>query len=207
MIKLTDLAEKEIESISRHIADAFRDYDYTDGDLGLTKFIASREAMFTYIHAIVKAAYSCGLLYTTSEKQEGYLFLAGEGIGSIGVVDGMGMILAEKKALGGWKKMKTFVSESFSDGGTIETRMKKAKRSFIRIEVLVVRKEYQGQGFMRQMMEYVYALANAKKVPVILDTDDAGKAARYEHLGMTLDRVRNCGDRYHSWDLIREPAQ
>lgn len=207
MIRLTNLGNSEIERISRHIADAFWDYDYSSGDLGLKKFLADRGDMFTYIHAIVKAAYSCGLLYTTSEKQEGYLFLAGEGIGSVGLVDGMGMILAEKKALGGWKNMKAFVSESFSDGGTIETRMKKAKRGFIRVEVLAVRKEYQGQGFMRQMMEYVYALADAKKVPVILDTDDAGKAARYEHLGMTLDRVRNCGDRYHSWDLIREPAQ
>ena len=30
------------------------------------------------------------------------------------------------------------------------------------------------------------------------------KAARYEHLGMKLERVRNCGDRFHIYDLIRE---
>ena len=86
----------------------------------------------------------------------------------------------------------------------VETRMRKAKRKFLRIEMLVVRNEYQGQGFMRKMMEFTYHLADKKHVPVILDTDDKDKAARYEHLGMKLDRVRNCGERFHMYDLIRE---
>ena len=43
-----------------------------------------------------------------------------------------------------------------------------------------------------------------KGIPVILDTDDKDKAARYEHLGMKLDRVRNCGERFHMYDLIKE---
>jgi GNAT superfamily N-acetyltransferase len=82
--------------------------------------------------------------------------------------------------------------------------MRKEKRKFLRIEMLVVRKEYQGQGYMRQMMEYVYALAEERMIPVILDTDDRDKAARYEHLGMKLDRVRSCGEHFHMYDLIRE---
>ena len=86
----------------------------------------------------------------------------------------------------------------------VETRMRKAKRKFLRIEMLVVRNEYQGQGFMRKMMEFTYHLADKKHVPVILDTDDKDKAARYEHLGMKLDRVRSCGERFHMYDLIRE---
>jgi GNAT superfamily N-acetyltransferase len=116
----------------------------------------------------------------------------------------MKMISAEKRALGGWKKMKRFITASFSDGGSIETRMRKAKRKFIRIEVLVVRKEYQKQGFMKQMMEYVYGIADKQNLPVILDTDDENKSARYQHLGMKLERIRDCGDKYHTYDLIRE---
>lgn len=204
MIQLKNLNKSDIEVISRYVADAFWDYEYSNGNQGLKKFITTREDMFTYIDAIVKAAYNSGLLYATSDKHEGYMFIAGEGVGSIGFADGMKMISAEKKALGGWKKMKKFVSDSFSDGGSIETRMRKAKRKFIRIEVLVVRKEYQRQGFMRKMMEYVYDLADKQKMPVILDTDDENKAARYQHLGMTLERIRDCGDRYHTYDLIRE---
>ena len=118
--------------------------------------------------------------------------------------DGLKMIMAEKKALGGFTNMKAFIKACFADGNTIETRMRKAKKKFIRIEMLVVRAEFQGQGFMRKMLEDVYELAHIVGVPVILDTDDKDKSARYEHLGMKLDRVRNCGEKFHMYDLIRE---
>lgn len=205
MLKLQGLNEEELSEISRQISDAFYDYTYNEADIGLIKFISDREDMFTYIHGIVRAAYRSGVLYTTSERREGYLMLSGEGAGGqIGFWDGMKMIAAEKKALRGFRNMKKFISACFSDGGTIETRMRKEKRKFLRIEMLVVRKEFQGQGYMRQMMNYAYSLADERKIPVILDTDDRDKASRYEHLGMKLDRVRSCGDHFHMYDLIRE---
>lgn len=80
--------------------------------------------MFTYMNAIVQAAYKSGMLYTTSDNQEGYLMLSGEGVGRVGFFDGMKMIMAEKKALGGFKNMKSFIKACFSEGSTIEMRMK-----------------------------------------------------------------------------------
>lgn len=139
MQKPNELSKNEIEAISHRIADAFYDYKYNSG-----------------------------LLYTTSPNREGYLILAGNGLGRIRFIDGIKMIIAEKKALGGWKKMKAFISACFSDGNTIETRMRKAKRKFIRIEVLVVCQEYQNQGYMRKMMDFVYELANEKKILLFL---------------------------------------
>ena len=130
--------------------------------------------------------------------------MSGEGVGAIGFVDGMKLIFAEKKALGGFGKMKDFVSACFCEGGSIETGMKKAKRKFIRIEVLVVRPEYQRQDFMRKMPDSVYRLADRKDLPIILDTDDKDKSLRYQHPGMKPDRVRNCGEKFHMYDLIRE---
>ena len=205
MIKLQGLSGETVQEIASQTADAFYDYRYNDEDIGLIKYISSREAMFIYINAIVQAAYKAGVLYTTSDRNEGYLMLSGEGAGGkIGFIDGLKMIAAEKRALGGFSNMKRFISACFCDGGTIETRMRKEKRKFLRVEMLIVRKEYQGQGYMRQMMEYAYRIAESHQVPVILDTDDKDKAARYEHLGMKLERVRNCGDRFHMYDLIRE---
>ncbi len=205
MIKLQGLSREQVREIASQTADAFYDYRYHDEDSGLIKYISSREAMFIYINGIVQAACKAGVLYTTSDRNEGYLMLSGEGAGgSIGFVDGLKMIAAEKKALGGFRNMKQFISACFCEGGTIETRMRKQKRKFLRIEMLIVRKEYQGQGYMRQMMDYAYEMAGQHQVPVILDTDDKDKAARYVHLGMTLDRVRNCGERFHMYDLIRE---
>ena len=207
MKKLKGLTPKEVENISRQVADAFYDYKYNEADQGLIKYIKSREDMFTYMNAIVQAAYKSGMLYTTSDNQEGYLMLSGEGVGRVGFFDGMKMIMAEKKALGGFKNMKSFIKACFSEGNTIEMRMNKAKRKFLRIEMLAVRPEYQGQGFMRSMLEQVYRVADKKGVPVILDTDDKDKSDRYQHLGMKLDRVRNCGERFHMYDLIRECLQ
>ena len=205
MIKLQGLSRERVREIARQTADAFYDYRYHDGDVGLIKFIPAREAMFIYIHGIVQAAYKAGVLYATSDRGEGYLMLSGEGAGGkIGFVDGLKMIAAEKKALGGCGNMKRFISACFCDGGTLETRMRREKRKFLRVEMLIVRKEYQGQGYMRRMMEYAYRIAGEHRVPVILDTDDRDKAARYEHLGMRLDRVRDCGERFHMYDLIRE---
>jgi GNAT superfamily N-acetyltransferase len=204
MKKLTGLNKGEVTAISRQIADAFYDYKYNDEDLGLVKYIKSREDMFVYMNAITQAAYNSGLLYTTSDRHEGYLMLSGEGVGSVRFFYGIKMIMAEKKALGGFSNMKSFIKACFAEGNTIETRMKKAKRKFIRIEMLVVRPEFQGQGYMRKILEDVYKVADKRKVSVILDTDDKDKAMRYQHLGMKLDRVRNCGERFHMYDLIRE---
>ena len=204
MIKLTGLNKEEVAAISKQIADAFYDYKYNEEDLGLVKYIRSRDDMFTYMNAITQAAYNSGLLYTTSDDHEGYLMLSGEGAGSVRFFDGIKMIMAEKKALGGFSNMKAFIKACFAEGNTIETRMRKAKRKFIRIEMLVVRPEFQGQGHMRNILEDVYKLAEKRRVPVILDTDDKDKAARYEHLGMKLDRIRNCGEKFHMYDLIRE---
>ena len=204
MKRLTGLKNEEIAEISHQIADAFYDYKYNKDDQGLIKFIKNREDMFVYMNAITTAAYKSGLLYTTSDKREGYLMLAGEGVGTVNFFDGLKMIKAEKKALGGFANMKAFIKACFSDGNTIETRMRKAKKKFIRIEMLVVRAEFQGQGFMRKMLEDVYELADMIGLPVILDTDDKDKSDRYEHLGMRLDRVRNCGEKFHMYDLIRD---
>lgn len=204
MEKLTGLNKDDVIEISKQIADAFYDYKYNEDDLGLVKYIKSRDDMFIYMNAITQAAYNSGLLYTTSDKREGYLMLSGEGAGSVRFFDGIKMIMAEKKALGGFSNMKAFIKACFAEGSTIETRMQKAKRKFIRIEMLVVRPEFQGQGFMRKILDDVYKLAGKENVPVILDTDDKDKAARYEHLGMKLERIRNCGEKFHMYDLIRE---
>ena len=204
MEKLTGLNKADVTEISKQIADAFYDYKYNEDDLGLVKYIKSRDDMFIYMNAITQAAYNSGLLYTTSDKREGYLMLSGEGAGSVRFFDGIKMIIAEKKALGGFSNMKAFIKACFAEGSTIETRMRKAKRKFIRIEMLVVRPEFQGQGFMRKILEDVYKVADKENVPVILDTDDKDKAARYEHLGMKLERIRNCGEKFHMYDLIRE---
>ena len=93
MIKLAGLSDEQVTEISHRIADAFFDYEYNKEDVGLIKFISTRDDMFTYMNAIVRAAYKSGVLYTTSDRQEGDLMLSGEGAGgAIGFIDGMKML-------------------------------------------------------------------------------------------------------------------
>lgn len=95
----------------------------------------------TPFYAITRAAYNSGVLYSTSEAHEGYLMLSGEGVGRVRFWDGIKMISAEKKALGGFGNMKKFIKACFAEGSTIESRMRKVKRKFLRIEMPVGRRK------------------------------------------------------------------
>ena len=61
MIKLQGLSGEELWEVARQTADAFYDYTYNGEDIGLIKYISSREAMFIYISVIVQAAYKAGV--------------------------------------------------------------------------------------------------------------------------------------------------
>jgi len=51
----------------------------------------------------------------------------------------------------------------------------------------------------------LFAASDRREGYLMLSGEGAkDKAARYEHLGMKLDRVRNCGEKFHMYDLIRE---
>lgn len=204
MVCLDKLNKAEIDSISKCIADAFYDYEYNLEDEGLISFLDTREKMYIYIRAIVEAASKSGILYTTSDRQEGYLIYNYSKEQSFKFVEGIKMILAEKKALGGFMNMMEFIKCCWAGGGSLESKYMKAKKDYIKIEVLVVKKEYQHQGFMRRMIEEAYKVADEVGASVILDTDDKDKSLRYQHLGMKLVSVRKGKDRFHMYDLVRE---
>ncbi len=65
--------------------------------------------------------------------------------------------------------------------------MTKEKR-YIFVGMVCVREQYQGQGYMRRVMELAFAEGNRLGVPVILETDAKSKCDRYIHLGMELAR-------------------
>lgn len=207
MIRLQGLTEAELKAISRQITDAYFDYEYNPEDRGLFIFLTDREKMFTYMDGIVQAGYRSGILYATSENREGFLMYTGRKGPSVRFSEGIRMIFAMKKALGGWRNLIRFMKTFFCDGGTLETRMRKAKRDYLKIEMLVVRSEYQKKGHMRRMMNYVIEEAEKLGVPVILETDDRDKCARYVSCGMETDRVRKCGERLYIYDLIRPASR
>lgn len=206
-IKVTNLSENEIEQICREIGDSFYDHAYgrkKDGttEYGLRKLLDSREKMYQHMKACFLAGYESGCLYSTSSRGEGYILVTCKGQ-DLSFQSGIRMIWAIVKNLGGLRGGIQFLKRIAKGGTTYEDTLKKKKIPYMNLAMLVVRKEYQGQGYMRQLMEMVYEIADEKNLAVILDTDAEDKVERYEHLGMELVKTRDLGEGVFLYDLYR----
>lgn len=206
-IKVTNLSENEIEQICREIGDSFYDHAYgrkKDGttEYGLRKLLDSREKMYQHMKACFLAGYESGCLYSTSSRGEGYILVTCKGQ-DLSFQSGIRMIRAIVKNLGGLRGGIQFLKRIAKGGTTYEDTLKKKKIPYMNLAMLVVRKEYQGQGYMRQLMEMVYEIADEKNLAVILDTDAEDKVERYEHLGMELVKTRDLGEGVFLYDLYR----
>lgn len=206
-IKVTNLSENEIEQICREIGDSFYDHAYgrkKDGttEYGLRKLLDSREKMYQHMKACFLAGYESGCLYSTSSRGEGYILVTCKGQ-DLSFKSGIRMIRAIVKNLGGLRGGIQFVRRIAKGGKTYEDELKKKKIPYANLAMLVVRKEYQGQGYMRQLMEMLYQIADEKNLAVILETDAENKVERYEHLGMKLVKTRDLGEGVFLYDLYR----
>lgn len=206
-IKVTNLSENEIEQICREIGDSFYDHAYgrkKDGttEYGLRKLLDSREKMYQHMKACFLAGYESGCLYSTSSRGEGYILVTCKGQ-DLSFQSGIRMIRAIVKNLGGLRGGIQFLRRIAKGGKTYEDELKKKKIPYANLAMLVVRKEYQGQGYMRLLMEMLYQIADEKNLAVILETDAENKVERYEHLGMKLVKTRDLGEGVFLYDLYR----
>lgn len=197
-----NLEKEKIDVIAKDIADAFFSYSYSEGEIGMKGFIKTEQSMYIFMRAVFEAAVRSGCAYS-SENGEAYLIMTDSEGSKIGLIETVKEMLAESEALGGFLKMMEYSRISSLDGGTISQEIFKRNARYVSVDILVVLKQYQHQGFMREMMEFVYERAQQFGIMVALETDDKLKAAKYEHLGMILYRVRNCGEGYHIYDMIR----
>ena len=210
-IKVTNLSENEIEQICREIGDSFYDHAYgrkKDGttEYGLRKLLDSREKMYQHMKACFLAGYESGCLYSTSSRGEGYILVTCKGQ-DLSFKSGIRMIRAIVKNLGGLRGGIQFVRRIAKGGKTYEDELKKKRIPYANLAMLVVRKEYQGQGYMRLLMEMLYQIADEKNLAVILETDAENKVERYEHLGMKLVKTRDLGEGVFMYDLYRPAAK
>ena len=90
-------------------------------------------------------------------------------------------------------------------GVSLQDRMDKEKKPDIFVGLVCVREQYQGQGYMRRVMDIAFAEGDRLGVPVILETDAKSKCDKYVHLGMELAGVRDIGEFGKLYDLIKYP--
>ena len=199
MKKVTELDE----SVIRDVGHAFGYYDY-GGEHGLAGAFPSQEAAAIYICGYVRMALKAGMLYTTGENQEGFIAykLPGQKVSlkaCLPLAKGFFSAMNLKEAFGFFKIM-----AKGSPG--LDDQFKKAKKPYIFVGMVCVREAYQGQGFMRKVLDIAFAEGNRLGVPVILDTDAKSKCDKYVHLGMELAGMRSFGEYGVLYDLIRYPA-
>lgn len=197
-MKVTTADEKVIEDIGH----AFGYYDYGT-EHGLIEAFPNRDAAAAFICGYVRMALQSGMLYTTGKYGEGYISykLPGQKISPKAV-------LPLAKALFGSMKLKELIrfARIMSKGGSgLDKQLDKAKKPYIYVGLVCVREPYQGQGYMRKVMNMVFTEGNRLGVPVILDTDAQSKCDKYIHLGMELAGTRLFGEYGVLYDLIKYP--
>ena len=202
-VQVKSLSTEQIDEIARAIGDSFYDHAYGEREKGIAKYITDREMMTQYMKVFVVAGMKSGTLYATSEKGEGYIMLMGSKWEKMKLGAAIGMLKDMIKALGGFKKSLEFLNTIKKGGVALDDKLKKEKKDYLQVVMLVVRKEYQGQGYMRQLMEFAYEKADIYGVPCILDTDAKNKLDKYCHLGMEHVATRKVAEDCYLYDLMR----
>lgn len=198
MIKVTELSENEIEEIG----EAFADYNYADGEKGMSFLYNGRESVKEYICGYVRAMLAGGCLFSTSDNHEAfvaYKFSKDKLPASAGFI----LLKTVFRTLG-FKGAVNMLSAIKKGGESYETTLKKQKKPYIFVGMLVVRKQYQRQGFMRKALDIAFDEGRKCGVPVLLETDAALKRDKYAHLGMTNIRTRKLNDSAFLFDLVKE---
>lgn len=197
-MKVTTLDEEAIRAIGH----AFGYYDYGT-EHGLIDAFPSREAAAAFIRGYVRMARQSGMLHTTSENGEGYIAykLPGQKLRPQAVLPLARALLGSM----GPKELLRFARIMSKGGAGLDKQLDRKKQPYIFIGLVCVLEPYQGRGYMRRLLEPVFAEGNRLGVPVILDTDAASKCDKYVHLGMELAGTRRFGEYGVLYDLIKYP--
>lgn len=197
MKKVTEINEEIVGDIGR----AFAFYDY-GGERGLIDAFPNREAVAAFICGYTRMAIKSGMLYST-DNGEGYIAykLPKQKIRlKAALCLAKGFLVAMKL-----KEIVRFLRIMSKDGASLSKQFDKAKKPYIYVGLVCVRQRFQGQGYMRKVLDAAFAEGNRLGIPVILDTDAKSKCDKYVHLGMELASTRSFGDNGALYDLIKYP--
>ena len=199
-MRVRTLNEEMISEIGR----AFGDYDY-GSEKSLADAFPSRDAAAAYICGYVRMALQSGMLYATSERGEGFIAykLPGE---RIGLRAGLLLAGAALRAMP-LRSLVCFIRSAAGGEPGLQKRMDREKKPYLHVGLVCVRKSFQGQGYMRRVMDMAFAEGDRLQLPVILETDAQSKCDKYLHLGMELAGIRDFGELGKMYDLIRYPAK
>ena len=197
-MKVTTLDEHVIQDIGH----AFGYYDY-GAEHGLIDAFPSRDAVAAFICGYVRMALQSGMLYTVGENSEGCIAyrLPDQKVRLPAVCPLAKGLLGSMKL----KDMLRFARIMSKGSAGLAQQLGREKKPYLYVGLVCVREPYQGQGYMRKVMELAFSEGNRLGVPVFLDTDARSKCEKYIHLGMELAGTRRFGTYGVLYDLIKYP--
>ncbi|MCR5094812.1 MAG: GNAT family N-acetyltransferase [Lachnospiraceae bacterium] len=198
-VKIVSLREDEI----RDIGDAFADFKYAESEFGMAYLAKDRQAVSDYICSYARMTIRERSLYSTSYKHEGFIAFSNPGAGM-----SLGSAADILKTVPGRVDMKhlfTMAKGCMHAGKTYGSILSGLKIPHIYVSMVAVRKEYQGKGFMRKLLEIAFEEGRRQAVPVVLDTDAVLKKDKYEHLGMKCVVTQHFADGVELYGLVYEP--
>ncbi len=200
MLKKVRLTEAEM----REFAEVFAYYDYGDEEIGMVPYYPGypdRTSLVNYLVAMIRTANECNAVYATSDKKEGIIILTDTTHPYPGTAM-LKMVWRMARALG-FKNFSGIIKKFQAGGASLEKTYRDAKKQFVQIELLAVKKEYQRKGFMRPLVETAFEVARLGNLPVIVSTDAKLKKDKYEHIGMKHINTRTLGEKSFMYDLVR----
>ena len=167
-MRLTTLDEASIQAIGH----AFGYYDYGK-ETGMGAACSSPDKTALYICGFVRAMLAAGLLYTTSERGEAFIAyrLPGE---KVKLTAFFPLLKGVFQAMT-FRELCRFARLMKRAEASLNDRYDKEKKPHIYVGLVCVTEKYQGQGYMRKVLEMAFADGNRLQVPVILETDAKSK--------------------------------
>ena len=200
--KVSTMNSVTMETECRRMADSYLDFEMTGRNLGMCEHL-DKEHFYRFTRGYFESAIRNGSLYCAGDNKEGYfIFETPETKRTL-----YGSLLQAKWMLSafGLKKGIQYIKEIMNSGTYLASEFSKQKKMFTKIEFIAVAKEHQGQGYMRQMMEYAFSESDRLGLPLILTTDDEKKVKIYEHFGMKMVREHIVSDRAIYYEMLIWP--
>ena len=200
MKKVTVMSDSEIHEL----AEAYADYDFKPGEKSIFSVFGSREKILRYLEMSIRTALKSGWIYSVGDNREAYIAISySDSHPPLHIM--LSFPFRAMKAVG--TRPLYDLSQLLKNGGpSLADRMKKNREKFLSVEMLCVKKEYQGKGYMRMAMEEVFRLADEKRLPVVLETDETIKADKYRHLGMEAEGIRRFTPEIAFYEMIYRPG-
>ena len=173
MKKCENLTERERTEMARNVAEAFL------AEPGVFAALSEPEAVKLF-RIILDTCREAGHLYTTGERMEGVCvyWSKKERPGMLPQLNMMWRMFRELSF-----STNLLLLRGQKHWTPTEKRYRKSP-DFVEVFLLAVRKDAQGQGHFRKMLEEVFQVADARNTVCVLDTDSRKKAEKYNHVGM-----------------------